>query len=94
MASQTRRRERSRLLMRAAVLATVTTTLVPGSALRAQTDGTCIPVAQRAGRTFGCFITARQELGHLPRDLLPYWHLDTYPIRVAADRARAAEKTS
>ena len=90
MASQTRRRERSRLLMRAAVLATVTTTLVPGSALRAQTDGTCIPVAQRAGRTFGCFITARQELGHLPRDPLLYWHLDTYPTRVVADRARAA----
>ena len=55
MASQTRRRERSRLVMRAAVLATVTTTPVLGSALRAQTDGTCIPVAQRAGRTFGCF---------------------------------------
>ena len=24
----------------------------------AQTDGTCIPEAERAGRTLGCFITA------------------------------------
>ena len=56
--------------------------------LRAQTDGTCLPVAERAGRAFGCFITARQELGRLPSDTALYWHLDTFPTRAAAERAR------
>ena len=40
---------------------------LPAAALHAQTpDVTCVPVAERAGRAFGCFITARQELGRLP----------------------------
>ena len=52
--------------------------------LAAQTDGTCIPVAERAGREFGCFITVRQELGPLPAQPALYWHLDTFPTRAAA----------
>jgi hypothetical protein len=48
-------------------------------ALRAQTDGTCVPVAERAGRDFGCFITAREELGPLAATPALYWYLDTYP---------------
>ena len=56
--------------------------------LHAQTDGTCIPVAERAGRAYGCFITARQELGRLPRDTALYWHLHTFRTRAAAERAR------
>lgn len=67
--------------------------LAPGRPLRAQTDGTCVPVAERAGRTFGCFITARQELGRLAVRPALYWHLDTYPTRGAAERARAARST-
>ena len=31
----------------------------------AQTQG-CEPIAARAGREFGCFVTAREELGKLP----------------------------
>ncbi|MEO6445498.1 MAG: cupin domain-containing protein [Gemmatimonadaceae bacterium] len=75
---------------RAALLAAVVTTALPWHALRAQTDGTCIPASERAGRSFGCFITARQELGPLPPQPSLYWHLDTYGTRLAADRARAA----
>lgn len=60
--------------------------------LRAQTDGTCVPVAERAGRAFGCFITAREELGRLPATRL-YWHLDTYATRTAAERARGSRST-
>jgi hypothetical protein len=61
--------------------------------LRAQTDVTCVPVAERAGRAFGCFITAREELGRLPSDIPLYWHLDTYPTRVAAELARESRST-
>ena len=66
---------------------------VSSTVLHAQTDGTCIPVAERAGREFGCFITAREELGRLPASPALYWHLDTYPTRAAAERARAKRST-
>jgi hypothetical protein len=56
-------------------------------------DRTCIPVAERAGRTTGCFITAREELGRLPSDPPLYWHLDTYPTRAAAENARESRST-
>jgi quercetin dioxygenase-like cupin family protein len=69
------------------VLAAVT---LPAAALPAQTDGTCIPVAERAGRALGCFITAREELGRLAASPPLYWHLDTYPTRAAAEAARDA----
>lgn len=64
-----------------------------GAPLSAQTDGTCVPVAERAGRAFGCFITAREELGRLPDDKPLYWHLDTYPTRAAAELARESRST-
>lgn len=63
------------------------------SVLHAQTDGTCIPAAERAGRAFGCFITARQELGRLSEASPLFWHLDTYPSREAAVAAGAARST-
>lgn len=64
-----------------------------GAPLLAQTDVTCVPVAERAGRAFGCFITAREELGRLPTDKPLYWHLDTYPTRAAAELARESRST-
>src|SRR4051794_39889930 len=79
----------SRLLLLAAI---ISGTLVTRP-LHAQTDGTCIPVAERAGRAFGCFITARQELGRLPKSPALYWHLDTFPTRAGAERARDARST-
>ena len=69
------------------LLAALAALALTGTSLRAQTDGTCVPVAERAGRTFGCFITARQELGRLRASPALYWHLDVYPTRVAADAA-------
>ena len=63
------------------------------SPLLAQTDGTCVPVAARAGRTYGCFITARQELGRLSADPPLYWHLYTFGTRETADAAREPRST-
>lgn len=58
----------------------------------AQTEG-CEPVAQRAGRAFGCFITARQELGALPRDSALYWHIDAFATPAQAEAAKAPRST-
>lgn len=78
-------------------LARVVTALVTLSALvattsQAQTEG-CEPIAERAGRDFGCFITAREELGSLPTDSALYWHIDAFASRAAADAARAERST-
>ena len=54
---------------------------------------TCGPVAERAGREFGCFITSREELGSLPRDTALYWHIDEYPTEAAAQAASASRGT-
>src|SRR5882724_983983 len=58
----------------------------------AQTES-CGPVAQRAGREFGCFITAREELGALPKDSALYWHIDAFTTRAAAEAAKAQRST-
>src|SRR3954466_531397 len=78
--------------IRAAVGALLLTVLSSGT-LHSQTDGTCIPIAERAGREFGCFITARQELGRLPQAPPLFWHLDTYPSRAAAAADGVARST-
>jgi quercetin dioxygenase-like cupin family protein len=75
------------------VLVALAAIALTGGSLRAQTDGTCVPVAERAGRAFGCFITAREELGHVPTTPALYWHLDTYPTWAAAEGARAPRST-
>ncbi|MBA3760465.1 MAG: hypothetical protein H0X07_08015 [Gemmatimonadales bacterium] len=62
---------------------------VPASA---QTEG-CKPVAERAGRAFGCYITAREELGALPGDSALYWHIDAFPTQALAEAARARRST-
>jgi quercetin dioxygenase-like cupin family protein len=49
----------------------------------------CEPVADRAGRTLGCFITAREELGPLPRDSALYWHVTSFPTLATAAAAAA-----
>lgn len=59
---------------------------------RAQTQG-CEPVAQRAGRAFGCFITAREELGALPRDSALYWHIDAFATPAQATAAKTTRST-
>jgi hypothetical protein len=57
----------------------------------AQTTG-CEPVTQRAGRELGCFITAREDLGPLPRDSALYWHIDAFATEAAAKAARASRR--
>ena len=77
---------------RIAASATVAMALTTG-VLGAQTDGTCIPVSERAGRAFGCFIAARTELGALPKEPALFWHLDTYPTVAAATSAAGPRGT-
>lgn len=60
--------------------------------LSAQTG--CEPVAERGSRVLGCYITARQELGSLPRDTLLYWHIDSFPGIAAAEAARSLRGTA
>ncbi len=73
--------------------ALLATAYVPAKPLFAQTAGTCVPMSERAGREFGCFITAREDLGHLPKHPKLYWHLDTYPTRAAAEAEKGARST-
>ena len=54
----------------------------------AQTDGTCIPVSERAGREFGCFITAREELGAFTKQPPLFWHIESFPTVAAANAAK------
>lgn len=67
--------------------------LAHAAPLVAQTDGTCIPVSERAGRAFGCFIMARAELGALPPRPTLFWHLDTYTTMDAAQLAAGPRGT-
>lgn len=53
----------------------------------------CQPVVQRAGGALGCFITARQELGPLPRDTALYWHIDAFRARSTAENADGPRAT-
>jgi quercetin dioxygenase-like cupin family protein len=82
---------RTRLLAAMTVVAMVA---VPRTALHAQTDVSCQPVAERAGRTFGCFITARHELGRLLIRPALYWHIHAFATRAEAERARARDSRS
>ena len=76
-----------RTLARVAVMSAVMAT-----SAAAQTEG-CEPVAARAGRAFGCFITAREELGALPRDSALYWHIDAFPTQALAEAATVPRST-
>ena len=66
---------------------------VTPASLFAQTDGTCIPVSERGDRAYGCFITAREELGALSAEPPLYWHLDTYPSVTQATSAKGPRGT-
>jgi quercetin dioxygenase-like cupin family protein len=62
--------------------------------LAAQTDGTCVPVAERGDRTLGCYITATTRLGPLPPDAALWWHIDAFPSLKAARAARVGRATA
>ena len=82
-----RRRAVVRVLTRVVGLASLVAT-----SAAAQSES-CGPVAQRAGREFGCFITAREELGALPKDSALYWHIDAFTAQGAAEAAGAQRST-
>ncbi len=48
------------------------------------TGVTCVPVSERAGRAFGCFILATQAIGPLDSGRA-FWHLSTFASRSAAE---------
>jgi hypothetical protein len=84
------RHEGSAIVRRYTILAGLTVLATrPGTA---QTAG-CEPVAQRGGRELGCFITAREELGALPRDSALYWHIDAFRTRAQAQAAKVPRST-
>lgn len=62
-------------------------------ALYAQPHVTCVPVAERGEKVFGCFITAREELGALSSTPELYWHIDSYGSMEAAVAAKQARGT-
>lgn len=66
--------------------------VLPASRIAAQTKD-CEPVSQRAGRSLGCFITAREELGPLTDAPPLFWHIDRYPTRAAAEAVRGPHGT-
>jgi quercetin dioxygenase-like cupin family protein len=53
----------------------------------------CEPVSQRAGRELGCFITAREDLGALPKDSALYWYIDRFGSEAKAKRAKISRST-
>jgi len=52
----------------------------------------CVPVKERAGRDFGCFMMASVELGRLGVRPI-FWHLDTYASLAEAEGARGPRGT-
>ena len=66
---------------------------MPFASLHGQSGGTCVPVAERGERTLGCYITAREELGRLPRDTALYWHIDRFTSRAIAETAKGPRGT-
>jgi quercetin dioxygenase-like cupin family protein len=50
----------------------------------------CKPVSDRT-TDVGCWIMAHQPVGQLTRD--PFWHLDVYPTRAAAEAAKGPRGT-
>jgi quercetin dioxygenase-like cupin family protein len=66
------------------------TLIVPSAG--AQSAG-CEPVTQRDGRELGCFITARENLGALPRDSALYWHIDAFRTEAKAKATKVPRST-
>lgn len=63
------------------------------AAVEAQTDVGCVPMSERAGREFGCYLTAREELGSLAAEPPFYWHLDNYASTAQATAAKGPRGT-
>jgi quercetin dioxygenase-like cupin family protein len=63
-----------------------------GRNAEAQVPGSCAtPVAERANEV-GCYVDANELLGELPKEPI-FWHIYSYPTRVAAESARPLHGT-
>jgi quercetin dioxygenase-like cupin family protein len=51
----------------------------------------CIPAAERAGRSFGCFVVTTQPVGALEGPT--FWHVESFKSRAAAERAKSSKGT-
>ena len=63
------------------------------SELELNTGGSCIPISQRGGAPFGCFITASEDVGMLQTSTRVYWHIDAFATIAAAEAARTPRST-
>ena len=93
----TQKRWRARGALRATILAAVLGATASAAAQPAHHSGpyaaACLPLAERAGREVGCWITATEALGELPRATPLHWHLDAYPTRAAAEADKGPRGT-
>jgi quercetin dioxygenase-like cupin family protein len=77
----------------AVLVATITISPVPSATSQPHdTEGRCVPVSQRAGYDFGCFIITSEKLGRLGSQPM-FWHLDTYASRPEAEAAKGPRGT-
>ncbi len=51
------------------------------------TGGACLPIGERAGRPYGCFIHAANPVGALD-PAAAFWHIETFPTTAAATQAK------
>lgn len=69
----------------------VTTSLLAQAAAPVQGFGVCKPVSERTTE-LGCWVYADQPLGRID-DAQAFWHLDTYPTRADAEKAKGPRGT-
>lgn len=75
-------------LMLIAVVAVFTFTESRAQTAQPHGFGICKPVAQRNGERLGCWILLDAPVGRID-DKAVYWHLDAYPDRAAAEKAKS-----
>jgi quercetin dioxygenase-like cupin family protein len=69
--------------------------LTPAIVAQAQNTDTftgCVPVSERAGRPYGCFIVASEPVGQLEPEAA-FWHIENFPTRAAAESAKGPRAT-
>jgi quercetin dioxygenase-like cupin family protein len=77
---------RPRVIVAGAALLWLAPTLHAG-AQNTDTFAGCIPVSERAGLSYGCFILTANPVGPLDPETA-FWHVESFPTRAAAERAK------
>jgi len=76
--------------IRVAIFTTALLTGAHSTHLAGQSPGTagaCVPVVERAGRPYGCFILATVPIGPVDR---PFWHVESFPSLAVATQTKSA----